>query len=150
MQSYINFMSVTRVNASTVSMEWYDNILCQQRNSEITTGLQFEIRLVRNSPSQALLQNSTVTMSSIILSQTGEQHTLNFTWLSPGFIYQIRIAAVNAMGQAGPYSNQLSITLPHYNGRIIQVYTYKQHFITYCFIKFDIRCWTYAARSTAP
>ena len=102
---------MTRVNASTISMEWYDNIPCQDRNSEITTGLR--IHLVQNSHSQTLLHNY-----STSVSQAGEQHTLNFTWLSPGFLYQIRIAAVNAMGQAGPYSNQLSITLPYYNGRI--------------------------------
>lgn len=119
---------MTRVNASTISFEWYDNIHCQQRNSDITIGLQ--IRLVQNGYSKTLLHNATS------ISQEGQQYTLNWTWPSPGFLYEISIAAVNAMGQAGSYSNQLSIQLPHYNGKIefsvknnIQFYTYKQHFM---------------------
>jgi hypothetical protein len=91
-------------------MEWYDNIPCQQRNSEITTGLR--IQLVQSGYSKTLLHNATST------SQEREQHTLNLTWLSPGLPYEIRIAAVNVMGQAGPYSNQFSVPLPQYKGKI--------------------------------
>ena len=96
---------MTRVNASTISFEWNDTIPCQQRNSDVTTGLQ--IRLVQNSYSKILLHSATS------ISQEGHQYTLNLTWLSPGFQYQLSIAAVNAMGQAGSYSNQSSIKLPH-------------------------------------
>lgn len=94
-------------------MEWYDNILCQQRNSEITTGLRIHLQLVQSSYSTTLLHNATAT------SQEGQRHTLNLTWLSSGSQYEIHIAAVNAMGQAGAYSNQLSILLPEYNGKIL-------------------------------
>ena len=90
-------------------MEWYDNIPCQLRNSEITTGLQ--IHLVQSGYSITLLHNATAT------SQEGQQHTLNLTWLSPGSQYEIYIAAVNVMGQAGACSNQLSTRLPDYNGK---------------------------------
>ena len=102
---------MTLVNASTISIEWYDNIPCQQRNSEITTGLQ--IRLDQNGYSATLLHNTTS------MSQEMQQHILNLTWLSPGFQYEISIAAVNVMGETGSYSDQLSIQLPDYNGKII-------------------------------
>ena len=92
-------------------MDWYDNIPCQQRNSEITTGLR--IHVVQSSYSITLLHNATAT------SQEGQRHTLNLTWFSPGLPeYEIHIAAVNTMGQAGAlYSNQLSIRLPDYKGK---------------------------------
>ena len=91
-------------------MEWYDNIPCQQRNSEITTGLRIHVE--QRSYSVILLHNTTAT------SQEGQRHTLNLTWFSPRLLYEIRIAAVNTMGQAGAqYSNQLSIQLPDYKGK---------------------------------
>ena len=99
---------MTSINASTIYIEWEDTIPCQQRNGEITG---FQIQAVSNGAgSRTTIHNTT--------SQEGQQHAFNLTWLSPNFEYGISVAAVNSMGQAGPYyPSDLQIQLPNYDGK---------------------------------
>lgn len=101
---------MTRTNASTVLIEWEDTIPCPQRQSEIT-GIRIQATDLEQyyTPSSTVIYNAT--------TYEGQQHAFNWTWLSPGDRYEIRIAAVNALGLNGPYSNSVEIQLPDYNGK---------------------------------